>query len=346
MALGAAAGGADALMAVIRQKLAQAAQQAQIGIAKRQQEISERRQQGQDAYQTESLGLQRRSADRADESARVLNDQRQTMLDSAAAQQETAGNQSRLRASIQGSQNLAGTDDPQGATATRNALRVALTSSGADEKEIPQEPAPAKIDKPKLHTVTVPGPNGQPMYKLVSEEEMQRGVVGYRAPEKSGHSGGADKGAAPGADGPSPYMKERNVRNLQSVDELMTQVGPWTTGAGSLLSNIPATEARNFKSQLDTLKANIGFGELTAMREASKTGGALGQVSNIELKLLSSALGGLDPGQSPAAFKGQLEKIRDSIRRWEAASGGAAPGAGSPSRETPEQRIKRLLGGG
>jgi len=36
--------------------------------------------------------------------------------------------------------------------------------------------------KPKMHAVTVPGPNGQPMHKLVTEEEMQQGVQGYRAP--------------------------------------------------------------------------------------------------------------------------------------------------------------------
>lgn len=125
--------------------------------------------------------------------------------------------------------------------------------------------------------------------------------------------------------GPSAYSQERNVRNLQSIDELVGKVNNWTTGAGSLLRRIPATDARNFAAELDTLKANIAFGELTAMREASKTGGALGQVSNIELGLLQSALGALDAGQSPANIRAQLLKIRASIERWNAAHATNAP---------------------
>jgi hypothetical protein len=148
--------------------------------------------------------------------------------------------------------------------------------------------------------------------------------------------------------GQSPYAQERNLRNLQSVSELQKKVGPWTTGGGSLLASIPATDARNFKAELDTLKANIAFGELTAMREASKTGGALGAVSEREMALLSAALGALDPGQSPSNFKAQLQKVADSIQRWEAvkSGGAAAPGAGGGKQETPEQRLKRLIGGG
>ena len=130
--------------------------------------------------------------------------------------------------------------------------------------------------------------------------------------------------APPG--GPSPYAQERNIRNLQSIDELSGKVNRWTTGVGSVLAGIPETDARNFAAELDTLKANIAFGELTAMREASKTGGALGQVSNIELGLLTSALGALDPGQSPANIKAQLQKIKASIERWNTAqSGGGQP---------------------
>lgn len=141
-------------------------------------------------------------------------------------------------------------------------------------------------------------------------------------------AGGAGGNAMTG--GQSPYAAERNARTLQSVDELIAKVGPWTTGFGSLLKNIPTTDARNFAAELTTLKANIAFNELTQMREASKTGGALGQVSNIELQLLESALGALDPGQSPANIREQLQKIKASIQRWQAAASGAQPAAAKP----------------
>lgn len=116
----------------------------------------------------------------------------------------------------------------------------------------------------------------------------------------------------------SPYQEERMVRNLASIKEIRSKVSGWTTGFGSLLAGIPTTEARDFKAAVDMLKSNITFGELTAMREASKTGGALGQISDMENKLLSAALGSLDIGQSEEAFLSNLQKIENSINRWKA----------------------------
>lgn len=118
--------------------------------------------------------------------------------------------------------------------------------------------------------------------------------------------------------GPSPYSAERGRRTVQSVDNLIGKVSRWTTGVGSVLSALPETDARNFRAELDTLKANIAFNELTQMREASKTGGALGQVSNIELGLLQSALGALDAGQSPENIRQQLQQIKDSVTKFNA----------------------------
>ena len=136
----------------------------------------------------------------------------------------------------------------------------------------------------------------------------------------------------------TPYQRERAVRNLDSIDALSAKVGNWTAGwGGSLLRNLPATDARNFAAELDTLKANIGFGELQAMREASKTGGALGQISDRESQLLQASLGALDMGQSPANLKAQLEKVKQSIYRWQSAVRGgltradAEPGFTDPN---------------
>jgi hypothetical protein len=40
---------------------------------------------------------------------------------------------------------------------------------------------------------------------------------------------------------------------------------------------------------------------------------------------LESALGALDPGQSPANFRAQLKKIDESLNRWEQAKKGGTP---------------------
>ena len=72
----------------------------------------------------------------------------------------------------------------------------------------------------------------------------------------------------------------------------------WSTGFASYLSAIPGTEAQALKNNLATIKANIGFDKLQAMRDASPTGGALGQVSERELGFLQSVFGSLDQSQS------------------------------------------------
>jgi hypothetical protein len=120
----------------------------------------------------------------------------------------------------------------------------------------------------------------------------------------------------------SPYQTETAQKAIQSIDELIPQISGNTTGWGAFfLGKLPESEARNFAAQLDTLKSNIAFGALTAMREASKTGGALGQVSDREIKLLESTLGALDQLQSGDQLKVQLEKIKESILRWTSAVG-------------------------
>ena len=120
------------------------------------------------------------------------------------------------------------------------------------------------------------------------------------------------------------YQIERALRTIQSVDSL-TKLAEENPGIFGRSAAIPIPESmrsdayRNFKSQLDTLISNITFGELTAMREASKTGGALGQVSDREGQLLGSSLGALSMTQTPEAFKQQLQQIKDSIQRWQQA---------------------------
>lgn len=84
-----------------------------------------------------------------------------------------------------------------------------------------------------------------------------------------------------------------------------------TTGAaGAVMSNIPGTDAYDLGQLLNTIKANIGFDKLQAMREASPTGGALGQVSERENTLLQSVLGALEQSQSNEEFVYNLQRLK------------------------------------
>ena len=78
------------------------------------------------------------------------------------------------------------------------------------------------------------------------------------------------------------------------ADELLSG---WTTGYGSYLKALPESDARSVAALFETIKANIGFDKLHAMREASPTGGALGQVSERELTALQAVFGNLDQAQ-------------------------------------------------
>ena len=49
-------------------------------------------------------------------------------------------------------------------------------------KQLPAEVLPPKPEKQTTHLVTVPGPNGRPVTRLATEEELKNGVETYRAP--------------------------------------------------------------------------------------------------------------------------------------------------------------------
>lgn len=113
------------------------------------------------------------------------------------------------------------------------------------------------------------------------------------------------------------YLEERATRVLNDVDDVINKVTNLTAGiVGKTSEKIPGTPAYNLARNIESIKANIGFNELQSMREASKTGGALGQVAVQELNFLQSVLGSLDIGQSPDQLKKNLEKVKQSVQRW------------------------------
>lgn len=87
----------------------------------------------------------------------------------------------------------------------------------------------------------------------------------------------------------------------------------FTTGlvGGQVLKNLGGTDAADLNSLLDTVEAGIAFDRLQAMRDASPTGGALGQVSELEITLLKAALGSVKQSQSAPQLKRNLERMRD-----------------------------------
>lgn len=86
------------------------------------------------------------------------------------------------------------------------------------------------------------------------------------------------------------------------------------TGAFSMLAALPIpSDARTLGNVVDTLKANLGFEAIQAMRDASPTGGALGQVTERELGFLQSTVANLDTGAGEEELTRQLNKVRNHL---------------------------------
>ena len=123
------------------------------------------------------------------------------------------------------------------------------------------------------------------------------------------------------------YIQEKATSTIAAVDKLIPEITNFTAGLGSLLNAIPGTEAANVRAALDQVKGLISFSELQKMRNASPTGGALGQVAIRELELLESALGALDQRQSKSALIANLKQIKSSMQQL--SSIGVTPGGTS-----------------
>ena len=115
-----------------------------------------------------------------------------------------------------------------------------------------------------------------------------------------------------------PYNKFFNIvndagaRSLEIIqndiddDGILNNFFTGATGTG-LLRGVPGSKAgKHFRNLLTTIKGNAGFDKLQAMREASPTGGALGQVSNFELEQLNAAFGNLDQSGDPVELRENL----------------------------------------
>ena len=79
---------------------------------------------------------------------------------------------------------------------------------------------------------------------------------------------------------------------------------------GSIMSAVPGTAAHDVKMDIQTVQAAVGFDRLQAMRDASPTGGALGQVSERELAQLNASLGALEQSQSREQFITRMQAVR------------------------------------
>lgn len=109
----------------------------------------------------------------------------------------------------------------------------------------------------------------------------------------------------------------------QAANEVLNHPGLGRiTGLMGKVPNIPGYPGADAAAKLEQLKSQAGFAVLQTMRDASKTGGALGNVSNFEVQQLQNNLAALQTAQSEEQLRSELEKImaftqgsRDRLRQ-------------------------------
>lgn len=151
----------------------------------------------------------------------------------------------------------------------------------------------------------------------MAREDKTKAPVGYR------YTTNGDLEKIPGGPADDKQQKLMNTdkvvldNGIASLDRLATAANQvlnhkglnGITGIKGAFPNVPGSEASNAESLLNTLKSQVGFGVLQDMRNNSKTGGALGNVSNKEIQYLQSNLASLEKAQSLKQFQDSLRNI-------------------------------------
>lgn len=137
-----------------------------------------------------------------------------------------------------------------------------------------------------------------------------------------------------------------DVKALRNAIKKQKVVDPITGVTGEVASSVAGSARKSAEGLVRTIQANIGFDRLNQMRAESPTGGALGNITEQELRFLQSVLGSIDLNQKDADIirnLNRLEKIYDGILKKAAAYpnaskygfGGGAPAASVPAPSAP-----------
>ena len=137
-------------------------------------------------------------------------------------------------------------------------------------------------------------------------------------------------------------------QHAAGIRKLMEESTFPVTGLFSVTQSVPGSPAHDVSKRVQTLEAIAGFDQLNRMRQESPTGGALGQVSERELKFLQSVIGSLELSQSKGQFLENLARVENTFNTI--VHGGAAPQPQPqpqpPQPQRPSTPLARALVGG
>jgi len=94
------------------------------------------------------------------------------------------------------------------------------------------------------------------------------------------------------------------------IDSALNLVDGWFSSGilAPMMNFLIPGNAREMEALIKTIQANLSFETLSAMKEASTSGGALGAINTRELDLLGSTIDNLDIGLPDKVLKRNLNK--------------------------------------
>lgn len=99
------------------------------------------------------------------------------------------------------------------------------------------------------------------------------------------------------------------VQDIGRVLNILQEAGPLATGRGAIIGRLdPVSQASQIEDLVASVRGNIGVDQLQQMRNASPTGGALGNVTERQLEGLQGLLGSLK-------VTGDRKILEDNLKR-------------------------------
>lgn len=219
--------------------------------------------------------------------------------------------------------------DPMGAlkaslTEPKNTL-IGVPEGGLYDRAKGQMVVPGKQKPPSTEAQILSLPDDDPLKKNFISGKGQIRTTDQKAPSGYRYDAGGDLEPIPG--GPADVKRQNEASHawvkLLTVEDGFNRLSSAAnalkshpglgriTGIVGSIPNIPGSDASNADALLENIKAQAGFTVLQNLRDMSKTGGALGQVSDFENRMLQAALAALDKKQSKEQMLANLQKLVD-----------------------------------
>lgn len=165
------------------------------------------------------------------------------------------------------------------------------------------------ISKPKADMTPKGGNKPPPGFRFLPDGDLEA-IPGGPAALKIEATAGKE------TEGQDAALEQAQAQ-ITKVDQALKNVSGWSTGWGkATVGRLPGSQAKDLQGDVDTIKANLGFSTLAEMKRASPTGGALGAISESEMRLLTSARESLDTDQSQAQLIRNLKAVKTHYTNW------------------------------